>query len=358
MMIKLMPGSTYDTSSLSQPVPTDIRPNIDTDKENLEKLRIQAELEKQKQIDLEKAKKQLEASYRPYTLAEFDRNKVFTREIIPEGSLKPIKYSDYIRNNVGTALVNSNNSDTYANRRLQLIFHTNRLDRQKVKKVLKTEFEEFLPAVKDSDMLKSLLQSLEDENARLTALATTKDETINTLEGTIKNIPACPVVPALPPVTLQPGPVVPIPQYIPPPPPPTRVVTTPAPATTPTVTAPTPAPTPTVTAPTPVLFKDLRFTYANSFAARGDAVFGRLEDDIRKQAFFTSSTLYNKTTNSDKRTRTLSNWNFIVSQLRDTINSTYVQNSPRNSYFNNALDKVDAAVKTSATTGIVSVSFT
>lgn len=346
MMVKLMPGSTYDTSSLSQPVPTDIRPNIDTDKENLEKLRIQAELEKQKQIDLEKAKKQLEASYRPYTLAEFDRNKVFTREIIPEGSLKPIKYSDYIRNNVGTALVNSNNSDTYANRRLQLIFHTNRLDRQKVKKVLKTEFEEFLPTVKDSDTLKSLLQSLEDENARLTALATTKDETIDTLEGTIKNIPACPVVPALPPVTLQPGPVVPIPQYIPPPPPPPPppVVTTPAPAPTPTVTAPAPA------APTPAPVKNLQFKDPNSFANRGDAVYKSLENDIRSNAFTLSSGLYRKT-------RQLSEWNSIVSSLRNKINFTYAQNFPVKSYFTRVLNDVDAAVKTSATTGIVSVNF-
>jgi hypothetical protein len=346
MMVKLMPGSTYDTSSLSQPVPTDIRPNIDTDKENLEKLRIQAELEKQKQIDLEKAKKQLEASYRPYTLAEFDRNKVFTREIIPEGSLKPIKYSDYIRNNVGTALVNSNNSDTYANRRLQLIFHTNRLDRQKVKKVLKTEFEEFLPTVKDSDTLKSLLQSLEDENARLTALATTKDETIDTLEGTIKNIPACPVVPALPPVTLQPGPVVPIPQYIPPPPPPPPppVVTTPAPAPTPTVTAPAPA------APTPAPVKNLQFKDPNSFANRGDGVYKSLENDIRSNAFTLSSGLYRKT-------RQLSEWNSIVSRLRNKINFTYAQNFPVKTYFTRVLNDVDAAVKTSATTGIVSVNF-
>lgn len=346
-LVKLMPGSTYDTSSLSQPVPSDIRPNIDTDKENLEKLRLKAEAEKLIQFNKEKAIKEFEASYRPYTLVEFDRNKVFTGEINPANSLKPIKYSDYIRNEIGTALLNSNNSDTYAKRRLQLIFHTNRLDRQKVKKVLKTEFEEFLPAVKDSDTLKAILQSLEDENARLTAIATNKDETIDTLEGTIKNIPPCPIVPALPPVTLQPGPVTPIP--IPQPPPPPVIVQAPAPA-------PAPAPTPTVAAPTPAApapapIKRLQFTDPMAFMYGGDATYKSIQNDIRSNAFTLSSGLYGKT-------RQLSEWSAVVTRLQSKINSTYAQNFSTKSYFTRVLNDVDAAVKTSATTGIVSVNFT
>lgn len=349
MLVKLMPGSTYDTSSLSQPVPYDIRPNIDTDKENLEKLRLKAEAEKQIQLNKEKAIKEFEASYRPYNLVEFDRNKVFTGEINPSNSLKPIKYSDYIRNDIGTALLNSNNSDTYDKRRLQLIFHTNRLDRQKVKKVLKTEFEEFLPAVKDSDTLKSILQSLEDENTRLTAIATNKDETIDTLEGTIKNIPACPIVPPLPPATLQPGPITPIP--IPQPPAPPVVVQAPAPAPTPAPTPVTPAP---VKAPAPI--NRLQFVDPQAFTLRGGATYKNLERDIRNNASNYSSNIYLASTPATK-TKLLSEWSNLVSSLQRTVNTTYAQAFSTKSYFTKVLNDVNAAVKTSETTGVVSVNF-
>lgn len=318
---------------------------IDSDKEQLKDLATKAAIENSTKTPEEKEKTERKTllDRRSYDLVEFDRNKVFTGEIKP-GINKRIKYLPYIRNKVGTIIFDTDIANTYENRRFQIPFHTKKLSKNQLIKTVKTQYEEFIYKQEDVDPIKKKIDELTNANGKLTEAINTKDTKIKTLQTTIANIKPC----EPPAVTEIPAPIpapAPAPVTVPPPPPPPPpVVTTPAPAPTPTVTAPAPA------APTPAPVKNLQFKDPNSFANRGDAVYKSLENDIRSNAFTLSSGLYGKT-------RQLSEWDSIVSRLRNKINFTYAQNFSVKSYFTRVLNDVDAAVKTSATTGIVSVNF-
>jgi hypothetical protein len=126
-----------------------------------------------------------------YVLHEFDKDKVFTGEIIPS-KVEHIKYNPYEKNTIGQTVIDSNKD--LSNARNFINLNTTKVSQDKFNRVVDVEIKEFLPANLD-DIISSLsdkIAELEAAKAELQATNQTDTEKIdrlmqhiNTLEGQV-----------------------------------------------------------------------------------------------------------------------------------------------------------------------------
>lgn len=126
-----------------------------------------------------------------YVLHEFDKDKVFTGEIIPS-KVDNIKYNPYEKNTVGQTVIDINKD--LSNARNFINLNTTKVSQDKFNRVIDIEIKEFLPANLD-DIISDLsdkIAELEAAKAELQATNQTDTEKIdrlmqhiNTLEGQV-----------------------------------------------------------------------------------------------------------------------------------------------------------------------------
>jgi hypothetical protein len=126
-----------------------------------------------------------------YVLHEFDKDKVFTGEIIPS-KVEHIKYNPYEKNTVGQTVIDINKD--LSNTRNFINLNTTKVSQDKFNRVIDIEIKEFLPANLD-DIISDLsdkIAELEAAKAELQATNQTDTEKIdrlmqhiNTLEGQV-----------------------------------------------------------------------------------------------------------------------------------------------------------------------------
>jgi len=126
-----------------------------------------------------------------YVLHEFDKDKVFTGEIIPS-KVDHIKYNPYEKNTVGQTVIDINKD--LSNARNFINLNTTKVSQDKFNRVVDIEIKEFLPGNLD-DIISSLSDKIAElEGAKAELQATNQTDTekinrllehINTLEGQV-----------------------------------------------------------------------------------------------------------------------------------------------------------------------------
>jgi len=126
-----------------------------------------------------------------YKLHEFDKDKVFTGEIIPS-KVENIKYASYEKNTVGQTVIDINKDLSQSRKFINL--NTTKVSQDKFNRVVDIEIKEFLPGNLD-DIITDLSNKIAElEGAKAELQATNQSDTekinrlsehINTLEGQI-----------------------------------------------------------------------------------------------------------------------------------------------------------------------------
>ena len=126
-----------------------------------------------------------------YKLHEFDKDKVFTGEIIPS-KVENIKYAPYEKNTVGQTVIDINKDLSQSRKFINL--NTTKVSQDKFNRVVDIEIKEFLPGNLD-DIINDLSNKIAElEGAKAELQATNQNDTekinrllehINTLEGQV-----------------------------------------------------------------------------------------------------------------------------------------------------------------------------
>ena len=119
-----------------------------------------------------------------YELHEFDRDKVFTGEIIPS-KVVHIKFNPYEKNSVGQTVIDNNKDLSQVRNFINL--NTIKVSQEKFNQVVDIEIKEFLPSVIDTTIadLSNKVSELEGVKAELQATNQLDTEKINRLNDQI-----------------------------------------------------------------------------------------------------------------------------------------------------------------------------